>query len=101
MISGDLRPEKEHHWSRDRGGTHPSRILRVRNVENPLEPGSKSGKPTARGAYFSSGNRMAQEANAGGSKDQRKTRGALQLPGITRRIRVDVARPERELTWAR
>lgn len=30
------------------------------------------GKPTARKAQLSSGNRMAQEANAGGSKGQRK-----------------------------
>lgn len=60
----------EHRRPRGIGGTRPGRISLVWNVTTPLESGDVYvvGKPTVRKARFSSGRRMAQEANAGGRK---------------------------------
>src|SRR5690348_15271713 len=56
--------------SRGREGTHPARISLMQNVETPK--GScchrATGRPTARKAKIPDGNRMTQEANAGGRK---------------------------------
>lgn len=55
-------------------GTLPGRISRMRNVGTPSEsePMTRPGKPTVRKAEISGGNRTAQQANAGASKDDRK-----------------------------
>ncbi len=60
----------EHRRPRGQGGTHPGRISCVWNVETPTESGHDgvSGKPTARNAEPSGGNRMTREANAGSRK---------------------------------
>jgi len=49
-------------------GTQSGRVLRVRNVETPSGSGGLSGGLTVREAEFFGGNRMVQEANAGGRK---------------------------------
>ena len=62
---------------RGKGSTHPGRISFVWNVETPLGSGrSWPGRPTARKAQLPSGNRMAQEANAG-SRKETGTRGSM------------------------
>jgi hypothetical protein len=52
------------------GSTHPGRISIVRNVITPMESdgGRCVGRPTATAAELSSGNGMAQEANASSRK---------------------------------
>src|SRR5262245_47185312 len=61
-----------HHLPRGQGGTHPSRVSLVRNVETPSRSWHcccrVSGRWTVREAEFLGGNRMVQEANAGGRK---------------------------------
>lgn len=60
--------------SRGLEGTLPGRVLRMRNVGTPSGSGRGDGpgKPTVREAEFPGGNRMAQEANAGMPKGDRK-----------------------------
>jgi hypothetical protein len=75
------------------------------NTTTPLRSGGlTAGRPTVRKVQFRSGRRMAQEANADGRKAAGNREPLFwrlrQRPRITGRIRV-VARPERELTWAR
>lgn len=96
----------EHRRPRGIGGTRPGRISFVWNVTTPLESGDIHvvGKPTVRKARFSSGRRMAQEANAGGRKaaGNRDVRGRLLRRQVSyNRPDTGIARPERALTWAR
>lgn len=87
-------------------GTLPDRILRMWNVGTPSGSGlgDVSGKPTARKVEFPSGKRMAQQANAGVPKGDRKP-GQDRTPSVSRitgRIPTGLdARSERVLTWAR
>lgn len=72
-AAGARRQQWPSGWTpppRDREGTHPGRISLVRNVETPSRSRhrSVSGGPTVREAELLAGNRMIQEANAGGSK---------------------------------
>ena len=65
--------------------TRSGRVLHVRNVTIPLESGhGVVGRPTVREAQFSSGRRIAREANAGGRKETgnraRRVRSSLASP---------------------
>ena len=92
-----------HHRPRGIEGTHPGRVLLVRNVETPTGSGQRRlpGEPTVRKADPPSGNRMVKKPTparrkATGNRDdhggpfRRRSR-------ITGRIRAS-ARPERALT---
>lgn len=93
--SGVVCPECEYRRSRGKEGIHPSRNSMERNVETPSESGRMPGRPTARKAQISSGNRMIQEAKADRPKGRRKAGQPFTCSGITRRIRAQLARPEK------
>jgi hypothetical protein len=80
MIENDLLSLSRYKTPqpRSKGGTHPSRISVVWNVVTPMESGGGryTGKPTARKAKPSSGNRTVQEAKASSRK----------APGIHNRL---------------
>jgi hypothetical protein len=86
-------------------GALPGRVSYQRNVGTPSGSGCGivAGRPTVRNAEFPGGNRMVQEANAGGPKGGRKpgqhSRYLLRRSWITGRIRDSVPGPERVLTW--
>lgn len=67
-ATGDTWPVVRTPPSRGLGGIHPGRISRMWNVGTPSESRRCPGKPTVRKAQSSGGNRMAQQANAGGRK---------------------------------
>jgi hypothetical protein len=81
--------------SRDKEGVHPGRVSRVRNVATPAGVPAllASGKPTVRKAQLPSGNKMVQEANAGGRKAagtrEMLTDSSVGPLRITGRIRAD------------
>ena len=90
---------------RGQGGTHPGRVSLVWNVETPLGSGSLSrlGRLTVRKVQFPSGNRMAQQANAG----RRKATGNREIFLVLHQILAHnwpdtgmLPGPERVLTWA-
>src|SRR5438874_13764451 len=72
-AAGDSVPVVRAPPSRDRGGTHPGRVLRVWNVAIPSgPPASAGGRPTVRKVQLRGGDRTTREAKAGASKGDRK-----------------------------
>ena len=62
---------------RSKEGTHPGRVSRVRNTETPTESSlvREAGRPTARDAQSSVGNRMSKKRMlAGESRQETETR---------------------------
>lgn len=103
-LAGEVTPDRWTPPPRGKGSTHPGRISFVWNVETPLRSGPWPGRPTVRKAQLPSGNRMAQEANAG-SRKATGTRGMMTTsPLVAPHNRPDTGMlpgPERVLTWAR
>src|SRR6266487_4835833 len=72
-----------HRRPRDIGGTLPGWVLRMRNVETPPWSGpGGSGGSTVRKTELLGGNRMAQEANAGGRKAAGNRAGQTAPPAV-------------------
>jgi len=60
----NFRRSCEHRWPRGRGGAHPGRSSRMRNVRTPSGSGMPSGvagKPEVTKAQFPGGNRMLKK----------------------------------------
>src|SRR2546421_3718030 len=73
-AAGDSVPVVRAPPSRDRGGTHPGRILRVWNVAIPSgPPASAGGRPTVRKVQLRGGGRATREAKGGASERATKT----------------------------
>src|SRR5215204_1054537 len=61
---------------RRKEGTHPGRVAHVRNTETPTESGPFGfGRPTARTAEFSGGNRMPKKPRPAGESRQETAAG--------------------------
>jgi hypothetical protein len=79
---------------RSREGTHPARILSMRDTVTPIGTATTGSKPTVRKAHIPSGNRKNQEAKVASRKAREKHNPA------NRAIKEDGdTQAERSQTW--